>query len=171
MNDKPSAEHDLLIRLNSLANGCTGVPYREFIRILREGDASIPVTCLHQVLNLACDQLGFWQAEWLFSSAHSPNTLAKAEMEGWQILWRGIFDTLVENVPSTKDLLEQEQNLKLLQHSLQRGVEYNGKRPFRKIAAIMLSLVSFVLNKIGLHSLANDLYAWGLYPKGTVARP
>jgi hypothetical protein len=171
MNDKPSAERDLLTSLDSLANGRMGVSYREFERVLRDGDASIPVTCLHQVLNIACDQLGFWQAEWLFSPAHSPNTPAKTEMEGWQILWRGIFDTLVENVPSTKDPLEREQNLKLLQHSLRRGVEYNETKPFRKIAATILSQASFVLNKIGLHSIANDLYAWGLYPKGTVARP
>jgi len=81
MNDNPSVERDLLTRLDFLANGSMGMSYREFERVLRDGDASIPVTCLHQVLNIACDQLGFWQAEWLFSPAHSPNTLAKTEME------------------------------------------------------------------------------------------
>lgn len=171
MDDKSNLEHDFMTHMESFAKERMGVPYREFERVLREGGASIPVTCLHQVLNLACDQLGFWQAEWLFSPAHSPNTLAKTEMEGWQMLWRGIFDTLVENVQSTKDMLEQERNLKLLQHSLRRGVEYNETKHFRKISAPILSQVSFVLNKIGLHSIANDLYAWGLYPKGTVARP
>ncbi len=171
MNEGPSAEREFLTRVDSLANGCMGVPYREFERILREGDASISVASLHRVLNLACDQFGSWQAEWLFSPAHSPNTVAKTEMQGWEILWRRIFDTLVENVPSTKDPLEREQNLKLLQHSLQRGVEYNETRPCRKIAVTILSQVSFAVNKIGLHSLAKHLYEWCLYPKGTVARP
>ncbi len=171
MDDKSNSERDLMTRLESFAKERTGVPFREFERVLREGNAPIPVSCLHQVLNFTFDQLGFWQAEWLFSPAHSPNTLAKSEMEGWQILWRGIFDALVENVPSAKDQLEQEQNLMLLRHSLKRGVEYNKTRPFRKMVAIILSQVSFVLNKIGLHSIANNLYSWGLYPKGTVARP
>ncbi|PKN65432.1 MAG: hypothetical protein CVU57_09950 [Deltaproteobacteria bacterium HGW-Deltaproteobacteria-15] len=171
MNTDPSSESDLLSRLGALTSGCMGVQYLEFERILREGDSSIPLTSLHQVLNLACDQLGFWQAEWLFSPADTPNTVAKTEMEGWQIMWRGIFDTLVENVPGTKDSLEREQNLKLLQHSLQRGVEYNQTRPVRKIAAAIFSQVSFALNKVGLASSARGLYEWCLYPKGTVARP
>jgi hypothetical protein len=148
-----------------------GVSYLVFERLLREGNASIPVSQLHQVLNFACDQMGVWEVEWFFSPAHSPNTIAKTEMEGWRILWQRIFNTLVENVPATRDLLEQEQQLKLLQHSLRRGVEYNKTKPFRKLTASLLSRASFVFDKIGFHSIARNLYAWGLYPKGTVARP
>ncbi len=171
MNDEPAPESDLLVRLESLTNRSMGVSYRDFERLLREGNASIPVSHLHQVLNFACDQMGFWEAEWFFSPAHSPNTVAKIEMEGWRILWQGIFNILVENVPDTRDLLEQEQQLRLFGHSLRRGVEYNETKPFRKLTAIVLSQASFVFNKIGFHSIARNLYAWGLYPKGTVARP
>ena len=171
MDDKANSGNDLMTRLESFAKERMGVPYREFERVLRECDTSITVACLNQVLKLACDQWGFWEAEWLFSPAHSPNTLAKTEMEGWKALWRGSLDTLVETVPNVKDLLEQEQNLVVFGHSLRRAIEYNKTKPFRKIAAPMLSKLSIVLNKIGLHSIANDLYSWGLYPKGTVARP
>jgi len=171
MNDKSIPEKDILTRLGSFAKDRMGVPYHEFEKFLKEGDSSIPVDSLHEVLNFACDQLGFWQAEWLFSPVNSPNTQAQTEMQGWEILWDGIFATFVENVPNIKEPLEREQNLKLLQHLLRRGVEYNEAKPFRKIAATILSRLSFMLNKLGLHGIANDLYEWGLYPKGTVARP
>ena len=125
MDDKANSGNDLMTRLESFAKERMGVPYREFERVLRECDTSITVACLNQVLKLACDQWGFWEAEWLFSPAHSPNTLAKTEMEGWKALWRGSLDTLVETVPNVKDLLEQEQNLVVFGHSLRRAIEYN----------------------------------------------
>lgn len=172
MNDERSSNPDFLTRLESLANGRTRVPYREFESLLKElGNASIPVSHLHQVLNFTSDQLGLWEAQWLFSPAHSPNTLAKTEVEGWRILWQALFDSLAEKVPDTRALLEREQQLRLLQHSLERGVEFNKTKPLRKVTAIVLSQASFVLNKIGLRGIARNLYAWGLYPKGTVARP
>jgi len=172
MNDDPSADRDFLARLESLTNRHTGVPYRDFASLLKElGNSSMPVSDLHQVLNFTSDQLGLWEAQWLFSPAHSPNTLAKTEAEGWRILWQALFDSLAEKVPDTRALLEREQQLRLLHHSLERGVEFNKTRPLRKVTAIVLSQVSFVLNKIGLHGIARNLYAWGLYPKGTVARP
>jgi hypothetical protein len=172
MNDEPSSNPDFLTRLESLANGRTRVPYREFESLFKElGNASIPVSHLHQVLNFTSDQLGLWEAQWLFSPAHSPNTLAKTEVERWRILWQALFDSLAEKVPDTRALLEREQQLRLLQHSLQRGVEFNKTKPLRKVTAIVLSQASFVLNRIGLHGIARNLYAWGLYPKGTVARP
>jgi len=171
MNDEPGSECDLLARLECLANRSMGMSYRDFERLLREGNASIPVSHLNQVHNFACDQLGFWMAEWSFSPAHSPNTVAETETEGWQILCQEIFNTLVENYPDISDLFEQRRKLILLQHSLRRAVEYNKTKPFRKLTAIMLSQASFVFNKIGFHSIARNLYAWCLYPKGTVARP
>jgi hypothetical protein len=171
MNDEPGSECDLLAQLESLMNRSIGVSYRDFEGLLREGNASITVSHWHQVLNFACDQMGFWEAEWFFSPAHSPNTVAKIEMEGWRILWQVIFDILVENVPETKDLLEREQQLRLFEHSLRRGVEYNKTRPLRKLTASVLSQGSFVFKKVGFHSIARNLYAWCLYPKGTVARP
>jgi len=172
MNEDPILDRNFLVRLETLADGRTGVPYRDFEGLLKElGNGSIPVSHLHQVLNFTCDQLGLWEAEWLFSPAHSPNTVAKTEMEGWRIIWQAFFDLLVEKVPDTRALLEREQELRLLQPSLKLGVEYNETKPLKKVTAIVLSQASFVLNKIGFHRIATNLYVWGLYPKGTVARP
>jgi hypothetical protein len=171
MNDESGSERDLLARLESLADRNIGVSYRDFERLLKEGNASILVSQLREVHKFACDQMGFWAAEWFFSPAHSPNIVAKTEMEGWQILRQGSFDALVENVLNIRDLLEKEQQLRSLHDSLRRGAEYNETKPFRKLTAIVLSEASFVFDKIGFHSIARKLYTWGLYPKGTVARP
>ena len=171
MNDKFNSEQDILSRLESFTKERNRVSYREFEQFLQEVDSSLSPNCLYEILNFSCEQLGFWESEWFFSPVNSPNTQAEIEMEGWKILWSGLFDTVVESTPITKELLESNQNLKLLQHTLVRGVEYNKTKSFRKILAPILSEFSFILNKIGLHGFARVVYGWGLFPKGTIGRP
>ena len=111
MDDKQTnnAGHGLLAQLEILANGRTRVPCRDFEHMLnKEENASIPVSDLHKFLNFACDQLGVWQTDWLFSPVHFPNSVAKTEMEEWRILWQAFFNNLVEQFPDTRDLLERD---------------------------------------------------------------
>jgi hypothetical protein len=171
MNDELGSIPDILGQLESMTNKGQGVSHQDFERLLEEGSASIPVSRANQLLDFAGDQVGFWEAEWLFSPAHSPNTNAKTEMEGWRLLWQALLESLSETVPDIRELTEKTQQLKILQHHSQRGLEFNETKPFRKYTAPVLSKLSLALNKIGLRSIAKNLYVWSLYPKGTVARP
>jgi hypothetical protein len=171
MKDEPVSIRDLLVRLESITNKDKGFFYQDLERLLKEGSASIPVPYANQLLDFAGDQIGFWEAEWLFSPAQSPNTEAKTEMEGWRLLWQALLESLSETVPSIRELSEKKEQLRTLQHQLQGGLAYNETRPIRKYTVPVLSKVALALNKIGFRRISTSLYVWGLYPKGTVARP
>lgn len=171
MNDKPviDPKSDPIARMESLSRGSAGVSHRDFERLLKEmGNVSVPH--LNQVVSFASEQLGFWQAEWLFSSAHNPNTIAAAETEGWRLIYRACSDTLVDHVPEVREQLERKHNLTLARHAVERKVDYGKARPLSRLAANVFSRMSFVLNKLGFESAAMRLYSRGLYPKGTVGR-
>jgi len=171
MNDKPviDPKSDLIARMESLSKGSEGVSYRDFEHLLREME-NVSVPQLKQVVYFASDQLGFWEAEWLFSPADSPNTIAAAETEGWRLICRSCTDALVKNVPDVRRPLEQQQNLTLLRHAIKRRVDYDKTRPLSRLAANVLGRMSFGLNKLGFEGIAKRLYSRGLYPKGTVGR-
>ena len=171
MNDKPvnDPKSDLIARMESLSNRSTGVSCRDFPHILKEMK-DVTASEWKQVVYFASEQWSFWQAEWLFSPAHSPNTTAKAETEEWRLISRACSDALVEQNPDVRGPLERQQGLTLLRHSLKRRVDYDKTRPLSRLAANVLSRMSFGLNRIGFKSIAERLYSRSLYPKGTLGR-
>ena len=127
MDDKTvtGPESDFIARMESFSKESRGVSYRDFERLLKEG-GNLSLQHMNQVVYFASDQLGFWLAEWLFSPAHSPNTIASAETAGWRIIYRACSDELVKNVPNVGGPLEQQQNLALLGHAIKRRVDPSG---------------------------------------------
>jgi hypothetical protein len=168
-DEEKGSRCDITARLRSLANGSKGVSHRDFERVLKEM-GNVTISELKEVVTFATDQLGFWRVEWLFSPANCPNTLAEAEIDGWRPLLDVCTDELVKRVPNVKDLLENQRELCLLQHIMQLRIDYNETRPLERLFAIVLSKTSIALNKVGFKSIAEMLYSYSLYPKGTVSR-
>jgi hypothetical protein len=160
-------DSDFRARMKSLSKGNEGLSYRDFQNSLREmGDCSVQQ--LKEVVSFAYDQLGFWDAEWMFSSAHMPNEIAAAESEGWRQLCRICTDKLVKNVPEVRGQLEKQESYASLKHTIKRRVDYNKTRPFSRLAESVISPISFGLDKLGFKGIALQLYARSMYPRGTV---
>jgi len=165
-------DNGLLARLELLAKQSKGVSCQDFERLIKEdGNSSISVSELHKVFDFACDHFGFWEAEWSFSFADSPDNVAKMEREGWEILCHALFDSLVEKIPDARETLEGLRGRSLLLHAMRRRLEYNEGKTFKKLTGVLLSKMSFVFNRLGFRRIAESLYARALYPKGTIARP
>ncbi len=80
--NKNKNETDLIIQLETLIKDTKNIPYKEFGRIFKEnGNIPIPLIQFHEIMNFACEQLGFWQTELLFSPAQSP-VLPSASLRG-----------------------------------------------------------------------------------------
>ena len=164
-----STENDIIVRLESLSHGKTGVSCRDFKGLIKEfGD--LPVAHLEQVITFAADQLGYWESEWMFSPMDSPSKTAVAECEDWRQIWRVCFEALSEQVPDAGELLEHKQTLISLQHAIRRRSDYNRSRTLEKIVTTILGKTSIGLNTLGFKSIAERLYVYALFPKGTVGR-
>src|SRR3990172_8916324 len=108
MDDKREvSKGDLIARMGFLSNGRSGVFCRDFERVLKEM-GNVTISEWGQVVTFATDQLGFWESEWLFSSAHCPNNLAVAEIDAWRLLWHVCADELAKKVPEVKEQLENQ---------------------------------------------------------------
>lgn len=162
---------DLTERLSLLSKNSRGVSCQDFKCVLTEMPTSdIPIDAWYKITNFTSEQLGFWEAEWFFSWAHSPNTNAQSEMQEWKVVCRACLDALKDKIPTAVDQLEKQHDLIVLRYSIKRAADYNESTPFRKFKATALSTTSFKLNNIGFHRFASYLYALALYPKGTVGR-
>jgi len=166
-------ERDLLalLELHFKDNSC--VKHEDFEHVPKElakefGNAT--VSEWHKVVKFISDQLGLWGAEWLFSSVNSPNTVAEAEFRGWVIVSRACRNALVERVPGLRGEIEREHELTILRHTMERSINYNKTRWFQRFTALLVSWMSIQLNRIGFKKIGNELYAWSLYPPGTVGR-
>jgi len=166
---KEGSGRDIPTRMRNLSNGNKGLSYQDFKQTLKE-TRYLPIDEFQEVVTFATDQYSFWSAEWLFSPADHPNTLAKAEIDGWRPLLDVCTDELVKRVPKVKELLEEQKELCLLQHVIQRRRDYNKTRPLEKLLAIVLGKTSIALNKFGFKRIALKLYSYHLYPKGTIGR-
>ncbi len=171
MDDKQPTgkEGDMLSRLESLSKGELGVPHEDFERMLREF-GNITISEWHKVVKFTSDQLGLWEAEWLFSPIHSPNTFAEEEVTGWQMISQVCINALVERVPEIKGDIERQQRLISVRCIVERRMDYNKTRLFQRVTASVLSRISIGLSRLGFKNIAEQLYATSLYPPGTVGR-
>ena len=116
-------DNELLAQLELLAKESKGVSYNEFThllkRLLKEEE---DIAFCNKVCDFACNQLGFWEAEWWFSSASAPNNVANTEVEGWQILYQTFFDALVERGPDSC-----ENRLKACEQKYRLSIQWRGE--------------------------------------------
>jgi len=160
---------DLLQYLQSQTNS-SGVPIEEVSRLLDGMPDNISAKELNELVKFASNQVGIWEAEWLFSPSESPNLTAKKESDQWSKLWETWFETLAEIVPDMKEQSERLHSLPVLQPQLSKSVDYNKGRPITKLISVSTAQIAITLNKLGIQGLAKHLYKLALYPKGTVGR-
>lgn len=167
----PESKSELLDCVTSLSKEGHSVYYQDFERVFRESaKEDITVDGWRKITSFTSDQLGFWEAEWLFSSAYSPNTKAKSEMHGWKIICEACLGELKNKISAAADMVEEQHNLAVLKYSMKRAVDYNESKPSRKFKANVRSSILIKLDEIGLRRIASRLYVRALYPKGTVGR-
>ncbi len=167
----PELKSELFDRLTCLSKEGHGVHYQDFERVFRESaKEDIMVDGWRKITSFISDQLGFWEAEWLFSPAYSPNTNAKSEMRGWMIICEACLGELKNKITEAADIVEGQHNLAVLKYSMKRAVDYDKSKPSRKFKANVRSSILIKLDEIGLRRVASRLYVRALYPKGTVGR-
>lgn len=160
----------LLKRTEAILEGGKGVSSAVFLDLLREAPKEVSPSDLNKVVTMASEQIGYWEAEYLYSPADSPYEAAAAESRGWEQVWTACSEALANCVPDVRDSLNRQQNMVVLSHHLRRRVEYNRTRPLQRFTCFVASHASFALKRIGLTSLAQTLYAYALWPAGTVGR-
>jgi hypothetical protein len=167
----PELKSELLDCVTSLSQEGHGVHYLDFECVFRESaKEDITVDGWRKITSFTSDQLGFWEAEWLFSSAYSPNMKAKSEMHGWKIICEACLVELKNKISAAADMINEQHNLAVLKYSMKRAVRYNESKPSRKFKANVRSSILVKLDEIGLRRIASRLYVRALYPKGTVGR-
>ncbi len=172
MDDQPKfdADGNLAARLTSLANGMSRVMTEDFEVLLKNMPEQVSTTALNQIINFASDQVGIWEAEYSFSSAISPNTVARAESERWAQLWGTWSDVLLKLAPDVADQIHRRHRLIVAKHSVEKSLQYTSKKPLQRMVAGAMSRIAIGLGKLGIVSIPERLYAFSMYPKGSVGR-
>jgi hypothetical protein len=167
----PERRSELLDHITFFSKEGQGVHYQDFERVFRESAREdITVDGWRKITGFTSDQLGFWEAKWLFSWAYSPDTGAKSEMDGWKIICEACLGELKNKLSEAADMIEEQYDLAVLKYSLKRAVDYNDAKPTRKFKATVRSSLLIKLDKVGFRDVASRLYRRALYPKGTVGR-
>ena len=168
---KNDYEFNILNRIYDLTGDETYISYSVFDSVVKEqAEGNISIRDLHEALRFISNQYSLWLAKWYFSPAHSPDKIAESEVEGWRFIWQAFSNMLMEYVPDAMELITEEHNLTLVEHSLKSRVEFNETKPMEKLTSQVLGKTAMFLNKIGFKSIANNIYNAALYPKGTVGR-
>jgi hypothetical protein len=172
MKDELGSETDgdLVSRLEDLVPTGAAVTVVAFEAFTQNFSEKMSVMQLRHILDFASRQVGAWEAEYSFSPADSPNTAAKTESERWEALWVAWSERFIKLVPDIAEQTHRIHRLISAKPSLERAVRYNEQSPLRKMVAGTVSRIAIALGKIGVSGLATQLYAFSLYPKGSVGR-
>ncbi len=125
---------------------------------------------LKKLVDFSVSQLALWRVRWLFSSADTPDTVAKGEDDGWERIWNVFSSVLAEKVPDVAEPLRRMKDLSVGQALIQRKLEQDGSSTLRKWWASSAGGFAITLNRLGFQSVAAQLYKRALYPRGTVGR-
>lgn len=161
---------DLSQYLQAQTSSGTGVTIETIERLLKKLPDTMPVAELNELVKFASNQVGIWEAEWMFSPDESPQLTAKAESEKWSKLWTAWLESLCALVPDVKEQSVRAHNLTVLQYHMSKRIDYNKGNPLSKLISEILSMFAIALNKLGVRGLATHLYTLSIYPKGTVGR-
>jgi len=165
-----TADNDLVSRLEALSTGGAGVTVDSFEVLLKNMPEKMSVSQLNQIINFASEQVGIWEAEYSFSPAYSPNAAAKAESERWEHLWGAWSEMFLKLTPDLTEQIHRRHGLIVAQHSVERSLHYTDNKPLRRMVFGAVSQVAIGLGRIGFSGLSQRLYAFSLYPKGSVGR-
>ncbi len=125
---------------------------------------------LAKIVDFAAEQLGRWDAEWLFSPALTPDADAASEREAWVAQWQITADALIKAVPASGATLKKEKGLIHLRCVMEKRLEYNSDRTIGEFTSNVCSRGAFLLARIGLQSMVPHFCKRALFPPNTVGR-
>jgi len=163
-------ENDLASRLEALSSQMAGVTIERFKVFLKDVPEKMSVVELKQILDLASEQVGIWEAAYSFSPAHSPNVDARSESEQWEQLWNTWSTLLIERAPAIADDVRRKHRLIVARRSVEASLQCKSGKPLQRLTAAGLSRLAIGLGRLGVAGLSERLYALSLYPKGSVGR-
>jgi len=159
--------------LKKFQNDVEGIRFETFVNemsLIRDKKEELSIHDVKELIKFSTEQIGYWNAEWSFSSATEPNHDAKAQRDGWENIWDNWVEILTMEIPEAMELMVQLRNRAYMLHTVKRNLEYNNRGVLNQLYTNFLSNVAITLNRIGFKSIATSLYNIALYPKGTVGR-
>lgn len=166
-----SNKAEFLAALERLTSEGALLPNEEMVRAFSslEG-ANFTMPELKTIVDFAVEQIGQWQARWLFSSAQAPDIGAEAEADEWERVWDGFSTELMENVSGLEELLRRGKDLVVAKRLLERKLELDGGSRIRRFASWAMGGLAIALHRLGCGGIAQDIYKKALFPSGTVGR-
>lgn len=162
--------HWFLSKLDVLSHEESCIPCDQFQQILQNLSGPIPAKDLFQVVDFSANQLGQWQARWLFSSKSAPDIDAARETYAWRVVWEVSLDKLTKSFCDVYDHVSQKKESICFKSLLQKSREYNRDKPLAKLTANLVSRLAFWLNTMGLTTVGTLFYKMALFPPGTLGR-
>lgn len=159
--------------LNKFQDDVEGIRYETLIselNLISDKKEELSMHDINELIKFSTEQIGYWNAEWSFSSATSPNHDAKKQRDGWENIWGNWVGILTKEIPEAMASMVQLKDHAYMLHTVKRNLEYNKRGIFSQSLSSILSKIAITLNKIGLKGVAASLYNIALYPKGTVGR-
>ena len=169
LDTSPKSKTEFLASLERLTKEAAAVSHDDMARALKSvPEQDFTASEWGKVVDFALDQLGQWQAKWLFSSARAPDTRAEAQNEAWEHLWSVFSKALADKVPGIEEALLRKKDLSTAKYLLERKVQQD--RGAAKLASLVMSRLAITLNSLGFRGIAYSLYKRALYPSGSVGR-
>lgn len=137
------------------------------VRLLVDAKAPMTPNEMKSILDLTEDQYCRWMARWLFSPAHSPDTLAENEQQGWKQIYDATARQLMDALPDLAELLSRSLSAGQLTAVFQLRAQLDEAGVTRPTSGLKSALVHG-LNKLGSTKLAENAANRALFPKGTV---
>src|SRR5512136_508706 len=128
-----SPAYQFLRGLDTLRQRKIQVRCDHFQQSVQDLSASIPAKEFAKIVDFCADQLGRWDAEWLFSPAPTPDSDAACEKEAWAALWEKNSDALMKVLPASSAQLKRERDLICLRGIMEKRREYNRGKPLAEI--------------------------------------
>ena len=106
LDTSPKSKTEFLASLDRLTNDALPISNDNLVRALKSvPEQDFTASEWNEVVDFAIDQLGQWQAKWLFSYARAPDTRAEAQTEAWDHLWSILSKALADKVPGIEEQL------------------------------------------------------------------
>lgn len=162
--------HRFLSKLDVFNQEESCVPCDQFRQALQNLSGSVPAKDLFKVVDFSANQLGQWQARWLFSSKSAPDIDAARETYAWRSVWEVSLDELTKSFCDVRDYVSQKKELICFESLLKKNREYNRNKPLTKLTNSSVSKLAFWLNTVGLKTVGTFFYKMALFPPGTLGR-
>ena len=171
--DEPYLEspaYQFLRGIDALSQRKMLVRYDHFQQSVQNLAASMLAKDFAKIVDFSADQLGRWDAEWLFSPALTPDSDAACEKEAWAAAWKTNSIAFMEVSPVSSADLKRKRDLICLRRIMEKRREYNRGKPLTEFTSNVLSRLGLLLFRICLPPTGSSFYKRALFPPNTVGR-